>query len=421
MQFPPGGERIQLPPHLAQEPRREPGLHPEQAAEAFDKLAAYFDRMDRAEELAGRIDGMDALVESFRRKVSDLAARVGCRPEGLEAAAMAARLNRELGEAREARAVYAGMEVQRKELAEEIADAGITIRSADQELAALREMAGASGDEDLERAGERSAFRHALRRKLEGLEQELARNGDGSSIRDLEEDAAGSDMDAVDGQLERVASELEDLHAERDDLRDRRQTLRDAVESRDGSAEAAAASEEGEQQLAGIAYGAEQYLRLRIAARILEDRIENYRKNNQAPVLSAAGGLFRRLTLGSFAELRDELDEGGRPRLLGVRPDGAEVPVEGMSDGTRDQLFLALRLAAMRQHLAQGETMPFVADDILVGFDDGRTAVGLEILAELAAVTQVLLFTHHRRVPEIAATVEAAAGVFAHDLACGPA
>lgn len=397
------------------------GLHPEQAAEAFDKLAAYFDRMDRAEELAGRIAGMDALVESFRRKVSDLAARVGCRPEGLEAAAMAARLNRELGEAREARAVYAGMEVQRKELAEEIADAGITIRSADQELAALREMAGASGDEDLERAGERSAFRHALRRKLEGLEQELARNGDGSSIRDLEEDAAGSDMDAVDGQLERVASELEDLHAERDDLRDRRQTLRDAVESRDGSAEAAAASEEGEQQLAGIAYGAEQYLRLRIAARILEDRIENYRKNNQAPVLSAAGGLFRRLTLGSYAELRDELDEGGRPRLLGVRPDGAEVPVEGMSDGTRDQLFLALRLAAMRQHLAQGETMPFVADDILVGFDDGRTAVGLEILAELAAVTQVLLFTHHRRVPEIAATVEAAAGVFAHDLACGPA
>jgi uncharacterized protein YhaN len=87
-----------------------------------------------------------------------------------------------------------------------------------------------------------------------------------------------------------------------------------------------------------------------------------------------------------------------------------------MSDGTRDQLYLALRLATLEQHLTKGEPMPFVVDDILIGFDDHRTRVCIQILAELALSTQVLLFTHHRRVLELAGALEAKAGIFIHEL-----
>ena len=87
-----------------------------------------------------------------------------------------------------------------------------------------------------------------------------------------------------------------------------------------------------------------------------------------------------------------------------------------MSDGTRDQLYLSLRLATLEQHLSKGEPLPFVVDDILIGFDDNRTRVCLEVLAELAAMTQVLLFTHHRRVLELAEGLEAEAGIFLHEL-----
>ena len=65
---------------------------------------------------------------------------------------------------------------------------------------------------------------------------------------------------------------------------------------------------------------------------------------------------------------------------------------------------------------SKGGAMLFVVDDILVGFDDKRTKVCLEILAELAAGTQVLVFTHHRRVIELADTLEPPAGIFAHEL-----
>ena len=102
--------------------------------------------------------------------------------------------------------------------------------------------------------------------------------------------------------------------------------------------------------------------------------------------------------------------------MLGVRLDDKEVAVNGMSEGSRDQLYLALRLATLEQHLRKGEPMPFVVDDILIGFDDNRTRVCLEVLAELASRTQVLLFTHHRRVIELAESIDAQAGIFIHEM-----
>ena len=87
-----------------------------------------------------------------------------------------------------------------------------------------------------------------------------------------------------------------------------------------------------------------------------------------------------------------------------------------MSDGTLDQLYLSLRLATLEQHLSKGEPMPFVVDDILIGFDDNRTRICLEVLSELSLSTQVLLFTHHRRVLELAGELEAKAGIYNHEL-----
>ena len=280
----------------------------------------------------------------------------------------------------------------------------------------MRDQASVKADDELEPAGERSRRKRELQQKLDTLEQELTRNGDGLSIEELEKEAIESDIDAIEGELERVSSELKELQTNRDALRDRRQTLQNEIKAKDGSAVAANASEEAEQQLATMVSGVEQYLRLQIAALILEQRIEDYRKKNQAPVLARAGELFSRLTLGSYVNLRDELDDGGKPILLGVRPNDEEVSIDGMSDGSRDQLYLSLRLATLEQHLSKGEPMPFIVDDILIGFDDNRTKVCLEVLAELAASTQVLLFTHHRRVLDLADALEAKTGIITHEL-----
>ncbi|MBF0234657.1 MAG: AAA family ATPase [Desulfamplus sp.] len=391
-------------------------VHPEHATETFDNLVSFFDKYDKSEDLRRRIYGMDLVEERFKEKVFNFADTIGFRREGIDAPAIASQLNNDLNLSREARASLAKIESQLKEVRQEIEDAHITIRNSRKQLSDFRAQARVKSDEDLAAACEKSQNRRSLRKSLDMLEQELSRNGDGLSVEELEKEAQGSEIDSVEGELETVSGHLKELHSRRDDLRDLRQTLQNEINARDGSTLAAKASEEAEEYLAGIASNAEQYLRLQTAALILEQRIENYRKRNQAPVLARAGQLFSKLTLGSYAGLRDELDDKGNPMLLGVRPDDKEIPVNGMSDGSRDQLYLALRLATLEQHLGKGEPMPFIADDILIGFDDNRTRVCLEVLAELASTTQVLLFSHHRRVIELAEPINARAGIFIHNI-----
>ena len=73
-----------------------------------------------------------------------------------------------------------------------------------------------------------------------------------------------------------------------------------------------------------------------------------------------------------------------------------------MSDGTADQLYLALRIAAVDGWLEGKSALPFVADDLFVNFDDDRTVAGLKVLHQLAEKCQVLVFTHHVHLVDLA-------------------
>lgn len=73
-----------------------------------------------------------------------------------------------------------------------------------------------------------------------------------------------------------------------------------------------------------------------------------------------------------------------------------------MSTGTADQLYLALRVASVEDYLEKADALPFVADDLFINFDDARAAAGFEVLGHLARKTQILFFTHHRHLVEIA-------------------
>jgi uncharacterized protein YhaN len=131
--------------------------------------------------------------------------------------------------------------------------------------------------------------------------------------------------------------------------------------------------------------------------------MERFRETSQGPILRAASELFGRITCGSFEGLRADQDADGSPVLVGVRPGGREtVPIEGMSDGTADQLYLSLRLAGLEHYLAANDPMPFVVDDILIKFDNDRAAAALQALARLSEKTQVIFFTHHKHLSDMA-------------------
>lgn len=235
---------------------------------------------------------------------------------------------------------------------------------------------------------------------------EITAAGDGLSIDALEEQWRGADPDLAAIRAAAlpllVAAANARVTAAAEVAREAKIAF-DALDvDGDRAAEAAA---EVEQARAEMAVQAETYLLKRAQAITLRWAIERHRRERQDPLLARAGSLFRRLTLGRYSDLRIDHD-AAVPRLLGVADGGrSAIDVDAMSDGTADQLFLALRLAAAEQSVASGVRLPFLADDLFINFDDDRAKAGFEVLAELATSTQVLFFTHHAHLADLARSV----------------
>ena len=65
-------------------------------------------------------------------------------------------------------------------------------------------------------------------------------------------------------------------------------------------------------------------------------------------------------------------------------------------------MYLALRLALLESYFAHNEPIPFIVDDILIRFDDDRAVAALKALARLSEHTQVIFFTHHDHLVQLA-------------------
>jgi len=263
--------------------------------------------------------------------------------------------------------------------------------------------AGCRSVDELPAAERRSALRQQLETQLELEEERLVRLGGGSTVENFIEEAAAVDPDGIAGDIARLEEEIGRLTAEKSELDQRIGAERTELGRMDGGDRAARVAENIQAVIGGLERDVEQYARLKIAGRVLALAMERFREKNQGPILRKASGLFQRLTCGSFEGLRADYDADGSPVLVGVRIGGREsVPVGGMSDGTADQLYLALRLAGLEHYLEANEAMPFVVDDILIKFDNDRAAAALQVLAELSQKTQVIFFTHHRHLVELA-------------------
>ncbi len=60
--------------------------------------------------------------------------------------------------------------------------------------------------------------------------------------------------------------------------------------------------------------------------------------------------------------------------------------------------------------------VPFIVDDILITFDDNRAIAALELLTELSDKTQVIFFTHHHRLVELAQKINKPDKIFIQNI-----
>jgi uncharacterized protein YhaN len=148
---------------------------------------------------------------------------------------------------------------------------------------------------------------------------------------------------------------------------------------------------------------------------VLAQVIDTYQKRNQGPLIEQASKRFATITAGRYTGVVVDYDED-RQILKAGRADGERLTMAQLSTGRRDQLFLALRLAAIEGHLDNGEPLPVIVDDIMIQFDDEAAAATFKVLADLSQRTQVLFLTHHEHLLEVAEASIGSGAYQAHHL-----
>jgi uncharacterized protein YhaN len=396
--------------------------------ELLDRAATELDALDAArrgaDEAARAISKLDAEIDECKAALvrdeallaeacTRLAELVG--PLGVPADASADEVtsalealrelfkHEDLRASAEARATAAGTEARAFE--EE------AVRAA-AELAA--DLVGLPARDVVSELAARAGRAQVAEGQLKEADVELAQLGDDVVPEDVAllvaaPDAADRALEEVDAQLAEVDGELT------------REThliggIENGLEEMRIDSGAAEASADAQEALARVRTNVERYVRARLGAFILGREIERYRQENQGPMLTKASQLFARLTLGGFTGVRAGYNDKDKPALKCVRDGNVEVDIDGLSEGTRDQLYLSLRLASLLRYADLAEPMPLVLDDVLIQFDDERSRAALEVIAELAPRMQILFFTHHARLVDLARSAVPASSLTVHDL-----
>ena len=376
---------------------------PTAALAVIESVRDARNKFNEAEVLQKRIEGIARDAAAFAARVEQLVAGIAPdlknEPEDRVAELLYARLT----VARKDQSEQLGLAEQLSAVTQAHREAETRIHQGQALLGALCREAGCQTVDALVETQQRAQRRKELLRIQDGIDDQLRRLSAGATVEEFITEAAAVDADGIASTLETLAEDIERLEQERSELD---QTIgRERAERKrmDGRGIAASHAEESERLLASLESQVEQYARLKIASVILARTVEQYRNKHQGPLISRASDLFARMTLGGFSQLRAEYDEKGNPILVGVRShSGAQVGVDGMSDGTADQLYLALRLASLEQYLEHNEPLPFIIDDILLRFDDYRSLATLGVLADLSQKMQILFFTHHHHLVELA-------------------
>ncbi|TCZ65943.1 YhaN family protein [Roseicella aquatilis] len=382
------------------------GLRPGAAPEAVEAALLAWGRVAEAAEAwredERRIAELEAVIGGFAAETAEVLALL---PEGVGEGAPAVLvlgLARRLAEARSTGEAAEALVRRIEQHREAAAAAGQRREAAEAGIAALRAAAGVADDAALEAAIALAARRDRLAAEVEALERLLAEQSDGLSEAALRQEAEAVEVDAATARLAEIEGQRTALAERLSALGGERNAAEGALRAMERGRDAAAHAQAAEQALAEARGAAERYGRLHLARRLLQAGIERFRAERQTPLLRDAGAHFSLLTGGRYARLAAEEDDRGRVLLKAVRADGSDCAVEALSEGTRDQLYLALRVAAVESHAEAAEPLPFVADDLLVQFDDTRAAAALALLAGLGRVAQPILFTHHEHIAELA-------------------
>jgi DNA repair protein SbcC/Rad50 len=338
-------------------------------------------------------------LEELSARAANVATLLKDEPPG-DLSLYAERLTRRLDEAERAHAMKTRA-AQRVESAQHsLADHLATARRHHERLDKLCVAAGVLAAHELPQSELDSQRKRGAQATVDISNGQLA-NASKRKINELRELLANREFAKMDSETNSLTQAQTQTESALALARQTEEKARAELNAIDGSDAASVAREALERAAAGVRGNMGPWIRGKIAHSILAEALRRFRDRAQGPMLVAATTYFAKMTGGRFIRLVSE-DSEKAAVLVAVRTDGTRIRVEAMSEGTRDQLYLALRLAALDFRRTAGVDLPLILDDVLITSDEERVAAILDALTEAAQSHQVMVFTHHQHIVDIA-------------------
>ncbi len=250
---------------------------------------------------------------------------------------------------------------------------------------------GVENENQLKLLQEQSLERQDIENKLEILSGRMKKViGAGCGFEDFMERLKKTDPVALDDELDGLRETLKVKELELQENSEAVGSIKKELENLASHDELMKLRNQEEALIRELNDLAREWAAFSVAKKVLEQAVEKYEKERQPGVITHASKVFAGITDGRYNAIFRPVDS---EELFVRNSAGKSVNVADLSRGTREELYLAMRLGLIAEYETRAESLPLIMDDVMVNFDDERAERAVKAISEFAKNRQVIVMT----------------------------
>ena len=368
----------------------------------ISELSSRLERLKQCQALAQRVDKMREReqetgnrLSAFTQRVADLAARMGLGPiSGLPEEAAAVWLDQfthsEQADHRrlELNRLLAAQRLSKDKRLEQVSQLEVSIQDMVARL-------GATSLEQVQAWTDQATTVFQLRAKEAELRAALESNAGGRPLEQFLAELAELQPRMVAANSATLAAKLSSLESAASAAQQQIGGMARELEFKEQGSAALDAEQQLKRLRAELVELSEQWVVHKLAGELLEQTIDRFTRDHEPQLIKHTRRFFRELTDGRYSVVEHD---SGKHGGFAVRDNhGNPWQSDKLSTGTREQLYLAIRLAYITHFNQTHEPLPVIMDDCFVNFDDTRARIALRTLIHWQESVQTILLSCHWR------------------------
>lgn len=354
---------------------------------------------ERAQSLDERITQMQAGVDEFDRQVAALCDAINPQLRNVPPEQAANDLHQQLDQAQQAQRDRTKLTIDCEKRASRVTAKQRQAEKTTADITTLMAVAAAETEAEFLATADDAQRQAALQQQSRQALRDVA------AVRGDEDETSfaaalqASDLDELASRQRLLKQQIEENSALLEDTIKEASVEEAQLREMANSDRAADLQIELESLRRQLADQVDQWIPLVLAQTVLKQAVSKFEREHQPAVLEGVQRLFEQMTLGRYVTIERKLDEEGT--LLVVDQAGQRKEPHQLSTGSREQLYLAIRLAFIQHYCRKQEPLPIVIDDVLVNFDLERARRTIQVLADFDPRVQIIFLTCHQHLVDV--------------------